>query len=79
MFTPWLISMRKSTRIGQRLDEEVAARLLTLPGNVAGQVQPNMITTLLDNQTKVRHTDIQQNISERNARFFEEEADKLDG
>lgn len=64
---------------GQILDEEIATRLLTLPGNVAGQVKPNTAIALLENQTQKRQADIQRNISERNARFFEEEADKLDG
>jgi ERCC4-related helicase len=64
---------------GQILNEEVAARLLTLPGSVAGQAQSGLINTLLEAQTQKRQSDIQRNISERNARFFEEEADKLDG
>ena len=64
---------------GQILDEEVAARLLTLPGSVAGQVQPGLVNTLLEAQTQKRQSDIQRNISERNARFFEDEAVKLDG
>jgi len=67
------------TEDGQMLDEEIATRLLTLPGNVAGQVKPNTAIALLENQTQKRQADIQRNISERNARFFEEEADKLDG
>lgn len=64
---------------GQMLDEEVAARLLTLPGSVAGQAQSGLETTPLEAQTHQRQAAIQRNISERNARFFEEEADKLDG
>jgi adenine-specific DNA-methyltransferase len=64
---------------GQTLDEEVASRLLTLPGSVAGQAQPGLTTTPLEAQTQQRQAAIQRNISERNARFFEEEADKLDG
>ena len=64
---------------GQMLDEEVASRLLTLPGRVAGQAQPGLTTTPLEAQTQQRQATIQRKISERNARFFEEEADKLDG
>ncbi|OGT34885.1 MAG: DEAD/DEAH box helicase [Gammaproteobacteria bacterium RBG_16_51_14] len=64
---------------GQILDEEVAARLLTLPGSIAGQAPPGLVNTRLEAQTQKRQSDIQRNISERNARFFEEEADKLDG
>ena len=68
-----------TTDDGQMLNEEVATRLLTLPGNVAGQTQMGTAIALLENQTQKRQSDIQRNISERNARFFEEEADKLDG
>jgi ERCC4-related helicase len=64
---------------GKLLDEEVASRLLTLPGSVAGQAQPGLATIPLEAQTHQRQAAIQRNISERNARFFEEEADKLDG
>ena len=64
---------------GQMLDEEVASRLLTLPGSVTDQAQPGLATTHLETQTQQRQASIQRNISERNARFFAEEADKLDG
>ena len=64
---------------GQTMDEEVAARLLTLPGTVTGQAQPSSATASLEIQTQQRQAAIQRNISERNARFFEAEADKLDG
>ncbi len=64
---------------GQILDEEIAARLLTLPGNVINQVQTGLENTSLEVQTQKRQLEIQRTISERNARFFEAEADKLDG
>ncbi|MDV6347633.1 SNF2-related protein [Nitrosomonas sp. Is35] len=64
---------------GQILDEEISARLLTLPGNVVNQVQPVLEITSLETQNQKRQLEIQRNISERNARFFEAEADKLDG
>ena len=64
---------------GKMLDEEVAARLLTLPGMATDQSQPGLATTSLDTQTQQRQAAIQRNISERNARFYEAEADKLDG
>jgi len=68
---------------GKMLDEEVAARLLTLPGTtsplpLAGEGLGERVVTLEDH-TQQRQAAIQRNISERNARFFEEEADKLDG
>lgn len=67
---------------GQILDEEVAARLLTLPGTTsplprAGEGLGERADAL-ETITQQRQAAIQRNISERNARFFEEEADKLD-
>ncbi|PSJ16555.1 SNF2-related protein [Nitrosomonas supralitoralis] len=64
---------------GKILDKEIAARLMTLPGNVINQVQTVLEITSLEAQTQKHQLDIQRNISERNARFFEAEADKLDG
>ena len=64
---------------GKMLNEEVAARLLTLPGRATGQAQPGLATTSLETQTQQSQAAIQRNISERNARFYEAEADKLDG
>ncbi len=64
---------------GRPLEEEVAARLLTLPGNVIGQVQPDPGDMPLETLTRQRQAAIQRDISERNACFFEAEADKLDG
>ncbi len=68
---------------GQTLDDEVAQRLLTLPCAssplpVAGE-GPGEKGVTLETITQGRQTAIQRNISERNARFFEAEADKLDG
>ncbi len=66
---------------GQTLDEEVAQRLLTLP--CASVPRPlaveNTVQGALDTVTQNRQAAIQGVISERNARFFEAEADKLDG
>lgn len=64
---------------GRMLDEETANRLLSLPGDVSGMVSeaPNVET--LDALTQQRQGAIQKDIAERNARFFEAEADKLDG
>ena len=73
-----------ATDDGQTLDEEVAARLLTLPATnpplLQGEGRGDGETAqLLQNRTQQRQVAIQRNISERNARFFEAEADKLDG
>ncbi|WP_310450653.1 SNF2-related protein [Sulfuritalea sp.] len=78
------------TNDGQTLDDEVAQRLLTLP-----VTSPPLDLSLpllqgedwgeggaqgtLKTLTQSRQAVIQRNISERNARFFEAEADKLDG
>ncbi|MCI0424092.1 MAG: DEAD/DEAH box helicase, partial [Acidobacteria bacterium] len=80
---------------GQTLDEEIAARLLPLPGSSSplpqgeGHLDPPLppgegwgegdVLQLLGAQTRQRQAAIQRNISERNARFFEAEADKLEG
>lgn len=63
---------------GITLDEDAAARLFTLPGKVAGP-SLNTVPNVLETATRQRQTVIQRDISERNARFFEAEADKLDG
>jgi adenine-specific DNA-methyltransferase len=66
---------------GHALDELVAQRLLTLPCASApcrvkaGLSAPNTLHAM----TQERQTAIQRGISERNARIFEAEADKLDG
>jgi len=64
---------------GQILDEEAAARIMTLPGRVTGQAKLGLATASLETQTHQCQEAIQRNISERNALFFEAEADKLDG
>jgi len=64
---------------GQRLETEAAMRLLTLPARVAAQATvpaaPPSVGAMIEDGEK----SIQRGISERNARFFEAEADKLDG
>src|SRR5262249_42303183 len=65
---------------GSRLGPEAVARLLRIPGTIAGDVSvPNEISVELDQATRRREADIQFEISERNAKFFAVEADKLDG
>jgi adenine-specific DNA-methyltransferase len=62
------------------LDDEAARRLLTLPGRV-GQLMFASTDERdgLESITGHRQEAIQQKISERNAVFFEAEAEKLDG
>ena len=89
-----------TTDDGQTLDEEVTARLLTLPaaspplpqgddrrdaggratqGAVAESWGEGGVAQQHETITQQRQAVIQRNISERNAHFFEAEADKLDG
>ena len=63
---------------GEALDEECAMRLFTLPGKVAGPGGGPVPKTVGD-AIQNRQAAIQRSISERNARFFEAEAEKLDG
>jgi ERCC4-related helicase len=63
----------------QTLEAEIAARLFMLPGNIVNQVQSNITPTTLQPLTEQQQKEIQLEISERNAEFYEAEADKLDG
>lgn len=63
---------------GTGLDDEMARRLLSLPGTVIDHA-PAMATPRLEALTAQTVSGIQRTISERNARFFEAEADKLEG
>lgn len=67
-----------TTDDGQTLDADAAHRLLTL----AGRVMPQGVSVddrELHQIATAKQTAIQREISERNASFFEAEADKLDG
>jgi len=71
-----------ATDDGAPLDPEAAARLLTLPGSAsplpAGE-GPGVREKSLGAQTAQRRAAIERQVSERNARFFDAEALKLDG
>ena len=76
--TIFFLPQRPTT--GAVLDEETAARMLSLPGQ--GQLARSTArppATQLNALVQKRKAEIQRAISERNARFFEAEADKLDG
>lgn len=60
------------------LDEEVARRLISLPGQVGQGILP-ALSGDLEVMTQKRQAEIRRTISERNASFFEAEAEKLDG
>jgi adenine-specific DNA-methyltransferase len=64
---------------GMTLDEDAVARLFTLPGQVGQQIFAAPCVDALDAHTSERQAAIKRTISERNARFFEAEAEKLDG
>lgn len=66
------------TDAGNSLDENVARRLISLPGQVGQGVVPAPSGDL-EVMTQKRQAEIQRTISERNAHFFEAEAEKLDG
>ena len=67
-----------STDEGEMLAEELTARLFTLPGSIVKQIQ-DPPPVLLEAPLQQRRATIQRDVSERNARFFASEADKLDG
>lgn len=64
---------------GHPLHEDAAVRLLSLPGEVMGTVTGPPNGETLQELARQRQAAIQKEISERNARFFEAEAEKLDG
>jgi len=67
---------------GRLLPEEVATRLMTVPGT-SGRLDvergPAPVAEALAAYTRQRQMVVQRGISERNAKFFEAEAEKLDG
>ena len=70
-----------TTADGTQLDEQVAARILTLPGRVTpgDYVGSETAAAALDAAIQQRQVSIQSDLSQRNARLLEAEADKLDG
>jgi len=63
---------------GTPLGEECAARLFSLPGKATGPCL-SIAPAAIGSATEGRQTVIRRTISERNARFSEIEAEKLDG
>ncbi len=65
---------------GDPLSDDAALRLLTLAGRVGSEAAPPVDTLdRLNGYLRHQQQGIQRTISVRNARFFEAEADKLDG
>lgn len=65
---------------GVPLGNEAVSRLMTVSGSAAGEIsEPADVALILAEALTAQQNDIRRGISERNARFFEAEADKLDG
>jgi ERCC4-related helicase len=68
------------TDMGQTLDVEVAGRLLSLPAQVGSAfVLSQEVKNALDSISHEAEEGVQRSVSQRNARFFEAEAEKLEG
>ncbi len=67
------------TEDGQILEEELAQRLLSLPAKVVSPLTDTPNSDKLKALTEQRQKAIQKGISEKNAKYFEIEAEKLDG
>jgi adenine-specific DNA-methyltransferase len=67
-----------TTDSGESLDDDAVRRLLSLPARLNGAAAPSL-GPALEAQAQQRQAGIQRSITERNARFFEAEAEKLDG
>ena len=69
-----------TTDDGKALSAEATSRLMTIAGGVTGSAaQPDAVTAALSQSLAEQQARIRRDISERNARFFEIEANKLDG
>ena len=64
---------------GELLDEEQSRRILTLPASISSHLLGLPSPANLDALVLARKKEIQRQVSERNARFYEAEAAKLDG
>jgi adenine-specific DNA-methyltransferase len=63
---------------GRMLDEDIAARLLTVPGRVAAVTAAGSAPDALEAETYARQQAIQSRIAERNTRLLEAESEKLE-
>lgn len=69
-----------TTDDGTTLSAEATSRLMTIAGSVfRSATQPDAVATKLGQSLADQQAHIRRDISERNARFFEIEANKLDG
>ncbi len=63
---------------GEVVDDEIIHRLFTLPARVERSANVSPDHPMIREQTEARQTAIRRRISQRNADFFEAEAEKLD-
>lgn len=63
---------------GIQIDHDTASRILQLPGSVTKNIKDLPFPDILDESFLRQQKLVQNNISERNAHFYEAEADKLD-
>jgi len=67
------------TDMGQTLDNEVARRLLSLPAQVGSAINLSQdVKSALESISHEGEEVVQRSVSQRNARFFEAEAEKLE-
>jgi adenine-specific DNA-methyltransferase len=64
---------------GTLLDEEQAQRLLSVSSRVDNQNENLAQSSFIESAIKERRENILRQVSERNAQFFEDEANKIDG
>jgi adenine-specific DNA-methyltransferase len=67
-----------TTDTGTVLDEDTAARMLSLPGSLMGPLSSPPPQTELSTLVQKRQAETQRAISERNAHFFQTESEKLE-
>lgn len=61
------------------LDEDIVSRMFSLTGSVVSEITGDLNNELLIDLINGKEKDVLHEISIRNARFFEDEAEKLDG
>ena len=72
--------MAGATDDGVILSSETSSRLMTVNGQVVGSAtESEQVAAQLSEHIRTQQDNIRKGVSERNARFFEQEANKLDG
>lgn len=68
-----------TTNDGSKLEEEAVRRMFSLGGRIVDTTNIVFDEGLLEKHITEREQEIHKKVSERNAKYFEEEAEKLDG